>query len=104
MRGSEFIYDSVDLLYFHLQKIGLKRSGSYIDSSEWLKSKKATINPKNNDGNCFQYALTVALNHKQIKSNPERILKIKPFTDQYNCKEIDFPSHSKDLKKVWTKQ
>ena len=98
MRGSEFIYDSVDLLYFHLQKIGLKRSGSYIDSSEWLKSKKATINPKNNDGNCFQYALTVALNHKQIKSHPERILKIKLFTDQYNCKEIDFPSHSKDWK------
>ena len=37
MRGSEFIHDSVDLLYYHLQKIGLKRVGSCIDSSEWLK-------------------------------------------------------------------
>ena len=86
-------------MYYHLQKIGLKRGGSYIYSPEWLKHKKATINPKNNDDNCFQYALTVSLNHKQIKSHPERISKIKPFIDQYNWKEIDFPSHSKDSKK-----
>ena len=42
MRGSKFIWDSVDFLYYHLQKIGLKRVGSYINSSEWLKNKKAT--------------------------------------------------------------
>ena len=46
MRGSEFVFDSIDLLYYHLQKIGLKRGGSYIDSPEWLKNKKARINPK----------------------------------------------------------
>ena len=61
----------------------MKRGKSYIDSLEWLKNKKATINPKNNDDNCFQYSLTVTLNHKQIKSHPERISKIEPFTDQY---------------------
>ena len=99
MRRSKFNFDSVNLLYYHLQKISLKREGSYIDSPEWLKNTKATINPKNNDDNCFQYALTVSLNHKQIKSHPERISKIKPFIDQYNWKEIDFPSHSKDSKK-----
>ena len=76
MTGSEFICDSVDLLYYHLQKIGLKRGGSYIDSPEWLKNKKAALNPKNNHDNCFQYALTVALNHKQSKRHPEGILKI----------------------------
>ena len=100
MRGNEFACDSIDLLYYHLQKIGLKRGGLYIDSPEQLKNKKATINPKNNDDNCFQYSLTVALNHKQIKSHPERISKIKPFIDQYNWKEIDFPTHSKGWEKV----
>ena len=34
-----------------------------------------------------------------MKKNPQRISKIKPFIDQYNWKEIDFPSHSKDWKK-----
>ena len=71
MGGSEFVPDSVDFLHYHLQKVGLKRRGSYIDSPEWLKNKKATINPENNDDNCFQYALTVALNHQNI----EKILK-----------------------------
>ena len=99
MRGCEFIFDSVDALYYDLNKISLSSGGSYIDSPKWLKNKKATINPKNNDDKCFQYALTVALNHEQIKNNPERISKIKPFIDQYNWKEIDFPSHRKDWKK-----
>ena len=84
MRKSEFVYDSIDLLYYHLQKIGLKKGGSYIDSPEWLKNKNATINPKNNNGNCFQHALTVALNHHNIEKNPQKISKTKPFIDQYN--------------------
>ena len=47
MRGSDFIFDSVDLLYCTLQKISLNREGSsYIDYPKWLKNKKATINPK----------------------------------------------------------
>ena len=76
----------------------MTRGRSYIDSPKWLKNKKATITLKNNDS-CFQYALTVALNHQNIENNTERISKIKPYIDQYNCKEIDFPSHSKDWKK-----
>ena len=99
MRGSEFVYDSVDVLYYNLNKVSLSRGGSYIDSPKWLKNKKATINPKYKDDKCFQYALTVALNHEQIKDHPERISNIKTFIDQYNWKEIDFPSHGKDWKK-----
>ena len=54
IRGSEFNFDSVDLLYYHLQKISLKIGGSYIGSPGWLKNKKAKINPENNDADCFQ--------------------------------------------------
>ena len=99
MRRGEFAYDSVDALYYNLNKVSLNKDGSYIDSLKWLKSKKATINPKNNDDKCFQYALTVALNYEKIKKDPQRISKFKPFIDKYNWKEIDFPSHSKDWKK-----
>ena len=98
MRESEFIFDRVDALYYSLNKTSLSRDGSYIDSPKWLKNKKATINPKNND-DCFQYALTVALNYGQIKKDPQRISKINPFIDQHNWKEIDFPSHKKDWNK-----
>ena len=100
LTGSEFVYDSVDTLYYNLNKISLGRGGSYIDSPEWLKNKKATINPQNKrDDRSFQYAVTVALNYENIKNNLERISKNTPFIDKYNWKEIDFPSNSKDWKK-----
>ena len=71
MDGSHFIFDGVNALYYKLNKVTLSRGRSYIDSTEWLKNKKATINPKNSNDKCFQYALTITLNHEQIKNNPE---------------------------------
>ena len=47
MRGNEFVCDSIDLLYYHLHKVSLKRGRSYVDSPKWLKNKRATINLKN---------------------------------------------------------
>ena len=41
MRGSEFVYDSVDVLYYNLNKVSLSRGGSYIDSPKWLKKQKS---------------------------------------------------------------
>ena len=73
MRGSEFVYDSVDILYYNLNKVSLSRGGSYIDSPKWLKNKKVTINPKYKDDKCFQYTLTVALNYEKIKKDQQRI-------------------------------
>ena len=71
-------FHCVDSLYYKLHKISLNRGGSNIDSLKWLKQKKATINQKNDDDKCFQYAITVALNREQIKSHPERTSNIKP--------------------------
>ena len=100
MRGSEFEFDGVNLLYYDFNKISLNRGGSYIDSPEWIKNKKSTINPKNNDYKCFQYAVTVLLNHDKINRDLQRVSKIKPFIDQYNWNDIDFPSTGKDWKKI----
>ena len=99
MRDSEFGFDGVNLLYYDFNKISLNRGGSYIESAKWIKDKKSTINPKNNDYKCFQYAVTVALNHNKVNKNHQRVSKIKPFIDQYNWNDIDFPSTSKDWKK-----
>ena len=68
MRGSESIFDSVDALYYDLNKLSLSRGRSYIDSPQWLKNKMAAINPKNNDDKCFQYVLAFALNYEQRPS------------------------------------
>ena len=61
MKGSDFEFDGVNVLYYDFNKTSLNRGGSDIDCPEWIK-KKRTINPKNNDYKYFQYAVTVALN------------------------------------------
>ena len=61
MRGSGFVFDYFQLLYYNCHEISFNRSASYIDSPDWIKNKKATINPINKkDNKCFQYAVTVA--------------------------------------------
>ena len=98
MRVSDFIFDSVQLLYYKCHKINFKRGGSYIDSPEWIKKIKATINPKNEDDKYFQYAATVALHHEEIKRDLQRISKIKPVINKYNWNEIKYPSKIDDWK------
>ena len=97
--GSGFVFESVDLLSYTFHKTSLKRGKSYIKSPEWVLNKRATINPKNKDNKCFQYSITVALNHQNIENHPERISNIKPFINQYNWEGIDFPAGIKDWKK-----
>ena len=93
--GSNFVFESVDLLSYHIHKTNLKRGKSYIKSPEWILNKRATINPKNKDNKCFQYSVTVALNHQNIENHPERISIIKPSINQYNWDGIDFPAGKK---------
>ena len=97
--GSNFVFESVDSLTYHIHKINLKRGRSYKKSPEWILNKRATINPKSKDNKCFQYAITAALSHQKIENHPERISYIKPFIDQYNWKGIDFAARIKDWKK-----
>ena len=65
-KRSNSVFENVDLLYYSLHKIRLNRGGSYIYSLDWMKHKKATINPQNKDNECFKYATTAALNHEKI--------------------------------------
>ena len=89
--GSDFAFESAELMDYKLHKVSLKRRGSYIKSSEWLLYKRATINPKNEkDDNCFEYALTLALNYNGIeKKELENIFK------KIRHEDRDFSSHQK---------
>ena len=97
MKGSSYIFDKVDLLKYHLHKISLNRGSSYTNSPEWLKNKRATINPKNTrDNEYFKYAIIAAIHYEEIQIDHNKISKLKPFIDNHNWKDIEFPSHSKE--------
>ena len=97
MKGSEFVFNHVHLLYYKCHKINQNHGGSYIYSPDWIKNKKVTINYINKkDNKCFQCTVTVALNHEEIGKNPERIMKIKPFINEYKFEEINLPLEKVD--------
>ena len=92
-RGSKFIPDSVELLYYNFQRIDIRRAESYIMSPDWIASKKATINPKNEkDNKCFQWSIIAGLNYNKIKEQElKKSLKFKRV-------DTDFSSYQRNWK------
>ena len=68
MRGLDFEFGGIIFFNYNFNKTSIYRGGSFIDSPKWLKDKKSTINPKNNDLKCFQYVDTLALNFDNINN------------------------------------
>ena len=97
MKKSNLFDDRVRTFYYKLHKISINRSGGlYIESPDWIKNKKATINPKNkNDDNCMHYAISIALNYEKIDNHQDKKSKIKPLINMYDWKDINIPSHKK---------
>ena len=67
IRGNEFVFDYVHLLYYKCHRINFNRGGSYIDSPDWIKNQKATNPIDRKDNKCFQYTVTITLNYQEIK-------------------------------------
>ena len=96
MRASEIVFDYVQLLYYKCHKINLNRGGWYIDSPDWIKTKKQKWIPSIKK----LTTVTIALNYEEIKKNhPQRITKIKFFINKYNWKGINYSSENDDWKK-----
>ena len=76
---------------------------SELHSLGWLRGKKeAIINNNNNNNNNnfdFQNTLDDALNYQTIETHPERISKLKPYINKYNCNGRNFPAGSKEWQK-----
>ena len=85
MNVSEYVFDYVQFLYYKCHTINSNHGRSYIDSPDWIKNKKATINSINKKS--FQYAVTVALNYEEKRKDSQRITTIKPVVNKHNWKE-----------------
>ena len=92
IKGSDFVFENVELMVYKPHRVRLRRGGSYIKSPEWLANKKATINPKNkNDYECLRWSIISALNYNEImKKEFENIFKKIKHEDK------DFSSHQRD--------
>ena len=77
IKGSKFIFESVELIDYKLHRVHLKRGGSYVKSPEWLLHKGASVNSKNkNDDECLRWSTISSLNYNKImKKEFENIFK-----------------------------
>ena len=74
-----------------------KPVSTFIETPDWIKNKKCTISSQNyKDNKYFQYSIIICLYHKEIKKNPERITKLKPFINNLNWENINFPAQKQD--------
>ena len=90
-RESGFTRDSVGLLYYHFQRIHIRRGESCIMSPDWIANKKATINLKNEkDNGCFKWSIIAGLNYNKIREKElKKLLKFRKV-------DTDFSSYQRD--------
>ena len=87
---SRFTLDHIMHLDIDFHKLVLTRGSSYIELPEWIAKKKAIINSKSNDEECFKWAVIAALHHEDIKWNPERVSNLSLYINQYNWQGLEF--------------
>ena len=83
---SGFTLDRIMHLYINSHRLVLTRGSTFNELSEWIKSKKAVINPQNKDEECFKWATIAALHHEKIKHHPARISLPRLYENQFNWK------------------
>ena len=97
LRGSNFIFSSVDLTYLEVTKINLKRVGTFVSTPEWIFNKKAIINPNNFDDEfCFAWSIIISIHYNEIGRDHNRISKLKRFINNYDWSDINFPTDKRD--------
>ena len=94
--GSGWQIMSVEKMVLHTTRWDPINAGSYIDLPPFLKNKKALINMKNEDDECFKWSVLRALNPKN--KNAERIDNdLKSKQDTLNMKGIRYPVSFRDI-------
>ena len=96
--GSGWVFKSIVSLEIHTVKYEPMRGSSYIPLPKYLADKKALINLKNDDEQCFKWAVTRAIN--LTESHPERIdKKLRAKVDTLNWDGITFPTPLSEIDK-----
>ena len=101
LANSRFRFDEVLFLDVNFYQLNLTRGSSYLALPDWIAKKRAIVNPKHeNDEECFKWAVTAALHHKEIKPHPKRISNLRKYVDNYDLSGLEFPLSIKEISKI----
>ena len=99
LRNSKFVFDRVLHMDIDFHRLNLTRGSSYVSLPDWLTKKKAIINPKNSDMECFKWAVIAAMKWEEIGNNPERVSKLKRYEGEFDWSDTEFPISFRDINK-----
>ena len=96
---SKFVFNGVIWMDIDFHRLNLTRGSSYIPLPDWLAKKKAIINPKISDLECFKWAVIAAMRWEEIDRDHQRISKLRRYEDDFDWTGIKFPASFGDIKR-----
>ena len=99
LRNSKFAFDRILHIYIDFHRFKLTRGSSYIPLPDWLMKKKAIINPRNSDMECFKRAVTTAMKWEEIDRDHQRVSKLKRYEKEFDWSGLEFPVSFRDINK-----
>ena len=99
LRNSKFVFDRVLHMDIDFHRLNLTRGSSYVPLPDWLTKKKAIINPKNSDMECFKWAVIAAMKWEEIDQDHQRVSKLKRYEGEFDWSDTEFPVSLRDINK-----
>ena len=99
--NSRFVFDEFLHLDVNFHQLNLMRGSSYLPLPDWLVSKKAIVNPHNDDEECFKWSVITAENAGM--KDPQHVSNLRKFMDNYDWSGLEFPVSIKDIGKFETR-
>ena len=90
-QGSGWNLKSILHLTVNMNKFNPMRGSSFIKTPSFIAKKRAVINVKNNDDECFKWAILSALYQCDYKDHLYRVKKYVEFKNELNFDNISFP-------------
>ena len=99
LRNSKFVFDRVLHMDLDFHRLNLTRGSSYVLLPDWLMKKKAIINPKNSDMECFKWAVIASMKWEEIDRDHQRVSKLRRYEREFDWSDIEFPVSFRDINK-----
>ena len=99
LRNSKFVFDRVIHMDIDFHRLNLTRGSSYIPLPDWLTKKKAIINPRNSDTECFKWAVITAMKWEEIDRDCKRVSKLRHYENDFDWDGVKFPASLRDIKR-----
>ena len=99
LRNSKFVFDEVLHMDVDFQRFYLTRGSSYVPLPDWLMKKKAILNPKTSDMECFKWAVIAAMKWEEIDRDHQRVGKLKRYEGEFDWSGLEFPVSLRDINK-----